>query len=193
MSYSSGLFCHEFCCPWCVGALQHKGFIFRCKLKRCQSDTQVQIVFSRVKTPGLGMGGTRARDCGLMSRCRCYVSTRRKVFYFLSIHGLTQHQAIEWQCGEWRVSGIASCITFIITIHTQYITVPSILSILYLNSVRAAQCSRDPSVGGGGVWGGVGWGWGVSRGGGEAGREGGGVSRHGCGWTGAGQTTTRWV
>ena len=31
-----------------------------------------------------------------------------------------------------------------------------ILRILYLNSVRAAKCSRDPSVGGGGVRGGVG-------------------------------------
>ena len=29
------------------------------------------------------MGGTRARDCGLMSRCRCYVLTRRHVFIYL--------------------------------------------------------------------------------------------------------------
>ena len=84
--------------------------------------------------------------------------------------------------------------TFKITIHTHthkvHHSTEYILRILYLNSVGAAQCSRDPSVGGGGVRGGVGWGWGVSRGGGEAGGEGGAVSRHGCGWTGAGQTTT---
>ena len=89
------------------------------------------------------MGGTRARDCGLMSRCRCYVSTRRKVFYFLSIHGLTQHQAIEWQNNYTHT-------------HTVHHSTEYILRILYLNSVRAAQCSRDPSVGGGGVRGGVG-------------------------------------
>ena len=65
--------------------------MFRCKLKRCQSDTplQVQIIFSRVRTLGLGMRGTRARDCGLMSRCRCYVSTMRQVFIYLSMHCLT--------------------------------------------------------------------------------------------------------